>query len=181
MTKCKIAGEELFLRPLTQKDLPLIVKWSHDQEISLLTDGGYPESMEEAAGWFLELISNRQARAMMICLSDGTPIGNLELAEISWRTGEAEVRIRIGEREFWDRGWGAEALNLLFEIAFSRMRLQSLYLRVYSFNHRAIRCYSKVGFRLRGRVSYGAQGQEERELLLMTIQKKQFLRLKQSA
>ena len=181
MTKCKIKGQGLLLRPLVQDDLPRIVKWSQDREINLLTDGGYPESMEEAVQWFEELSANRQARAMMICLLDGTPIGNLELAEISWRTGEAEVRIRIGEREFWDRGWGAESLYLLFEIAFSRMRLQSLYLRVYAFNKRAIRCYSKVGFRPRGRICYGPRGEEEQELFLMTIHKKRYLRLKQSA
>jgi RimJ/RimL family protein N-acetyltransferase len=176
MTKCKIVGEKLFLRPLSQGDLPLIVKWSHDKEISLLTDGGYPDSLTEAAQWFAELSVNRQARAMMICLADGTPIGNLELAEISWRTGEAEVRIRIGERDFWDQGWGAEALNLLLEIAFNKMRLQSLYLRVYSFNQRAIHCYSKVGFKPRGSVCYGIRGQEKRELMLMTIKKKQYLK-----
>ena len=181
MTKCRITGDELLLRPLAEADLPLIVKWSGDEEINLLTDNAYPKTLDAAVEWFAEISANRQARAMLICLRDGTPIGNLELAEISWRTGEAEVRIRIGERELWDQGWGAEALNLLFEIAFVKMRLESLYLRGYTFNQRAIRCYSKVGFRPRGRICYGLEGEERRELLLMTIKKKQYLRLKESA
>ena len=102
MTKCRITGDELLLRPLAEADLPLIVKWSGDEEINLLTDNAYPKTLDAAVEWFAEISANRQARAMLICLRDGTPIGNLELAEISWRTGEAEVRIRIGERELWD-------------------------------------------------------------------------------
>lgn len=168
------------MRPLEEGDLPSVVAWSQDPEINLLTDGGYPESLAEAESWFGKVASNRQTREYLICLADGTPIGNLSLVQISWRTGEAEVQIRIGEQQYWDRGLGAEALLLLFEISFERMRLNSLYLRVFAFNKRAIRCYEKVGFRRRGRVSYDVDG-EVRELILMTIEKKRYLRYLLSA
>ena len=91
MSKCKITGQGVFLRPLVPKDLPWIVKWSQDEEINFFTDGGYPQTREEALPWFEKLSANRQARAMAICLLDGTPIGSLALVQISWRTGEAEV------------------------------------------------------------------------------------------
>ena len=74
-------------------------------------------------------------------------IGDLELDHISWRRSEAELRIRIGEKEYWNKGYGTDAVRALLDLARNNLGLRHIYLRVYRFNHRAIRCYEKCGFR----------------------------------
>ena len=45
-------------------------------------------------------------------------IGDIELDYIVWRSGEAELRIRIGERDCWNRGYGTESIIALLRHAF---------------------------------------------------------------
>ena len=33
-------------------------------------------------------------------------IGDIELDHIAWRSGDAELRIRIGRKDLWNRGLG---------------------------------------------------------------------------
>ena len=57
----------------------------------------------------------------------------------------------IGNKEFWSRGYGTEALGLLLDFAFAILNLNNVLLEVHAFNTRAIRCYEKVGFKVVGR------------------------------
>ena len=65
----------------------------------------------------------------------------------SRRRKEAELHICIGERKYWGRGLGTEAVLAVLDMAFVDMGLKSIYLRVYRHNLRAIRCYEKCGFK----------------------------------
>ena len=57
----------------------------------------------------------------------------------------------IGEKSYWDKGYGQEATKLLLDFAFNLLNLNSIMLGTFSFNERAIRCYEKVGFKEIGR------------------------------
>lgn len=46
---------------------------------------------------------------------------------------------RHWREEFWGKGYGREALTLLLNYAFLEMNLHRVYLRVFSFNKKAIR------------------------------------------
>ncbi|MCL6614902.1 MAG: GNAT family N-acetyltransferase, partial [Firmicutes bacterium] len=101
---------------------------------------------------------------------EGRLIGDLELDHISWRRREAELRIRIGEKERWNEGYGTDAVRTLLALAFGRMKLRRVYLKVYRFNRRAIRCYEKSGFRKEGilRRRDGAAGWKD--IILMSVE-----------
>lgn len=60
--------------------------------------------------------------------------------------------IVIGEKEYWNRGYGSDALRTLLRFAFEELNLHRVFLHVFDFNERAIRCYEKVGFRHEGRL-----------------------------
>ena len=59
----------------------------------------------------------------------------------------AEVGIFIGNKNYWDKGYGTEALNLLLDYGFNALNLYNVMLKVYSCNKRAIRSYEKAGFK----------------------------------
>ena len=68
-----------------------------------------------------------------------------------WGSRDAFAGIGIGEREFWGKGYGSDAIQLLLRYAFTELNLQRVSLTVFEFNQRAQRSYEKVGFRLEGR------------------------------
>jgi RimJ/RimL family protein N-acetyltransferase len=65
--------------------------------------------------------------------------------------GEAWVGIGIGEREYWGKGYGTDAMRLILQYAFMELNLQRVSLALHAYNERALKSYEKVGFRLEGR------------------------------
>jgi RimJ/RimL family protein N-acetyltransferase len=60
--------------------------------------------------------------------------------------GDGFVWILIGEREYWGKGYGTDAMRVFMRYAFEEWNLHRLSLRVFGFNRRAIRSYEKCGF-----------------------------------
>ena len=79
-----------------------------------------------------------------------------------------EIGIVIGEKEYWNQGYGTEAIVTVLRFMFTEMNLHRVMLRVFDFNHRAQRCYEKCGFVLEGRLrqSFYHQGQYCDELVM---------------
>ena len=62
-------------------------------------------------------------------------------------TAPASSVILIGDKRFWNRGFGTDAVRLLLRFGFLTLGLNNIRLRVHAFNERAIRCYEKCGFK----------------------------------
>jgi RimJ/RimL family protein N-acetyltransferase len=106
---------------------------------------------------------------------DGYLIGDMELDHICWSKREAELRIRIGEKEFWGKGFGSEALHLILNHIFYTKNFYRIYLRVYSFNKRAINCYLKNGFKPIGLLH--RVNQDWKDIILMEIKGTKFQKM----
>jgi RimJ/RimL family protein N-acetyltransferase len=78
-------------------------------------------------------------------------IGNIALFDFDWRIRMAELGVLIGDKEYWNKGYGTEAVGLLIKHAFATLNLNRVFLRVYQTNPRAIRAYEKAGFVHEGR------------------------------
>jgi RimJ/RimL family protein N-acetyltransferase len=59
----------------------------------------------------------------------------------------AEAAIIIGNKNYWNKGYGSEALSLLMDYGFKALNIHNIMLSVYSFNKRAM---SLRGAELRG-------------------------------
>jgi RimJ/RimL family protein N-acetyltransferase len=62
------------------------------------------------------------------------------------------VGIFIGDKDYWNQGYGSDAMQLLLKYGFNSLNLNRIYLHVFDTNPRAIRAYEKVGFVLEGRL-----------------------------
>src|SRR5699024_12515812 len=78
------------------------------------------------------------------------PIGVLTIINIDFKNRNTECIIDIGEKEYWGKGYGKEGLKLLLDFAFYEMNLHRVSLKVFSFNERAIRLYTTIGFQKEG-------------------------------
>jgi [ribosomal protein S5]-alanine N-acetyltransferase len=77
---------------------------------------------------------------------DGQHIGNCVYYNVNQAESKVELGIMIGNRDFWNQGYGAEAVNLLLDYIFSKNSLNSVYLTTLDWNMRAHKCFKKCGF-----------------------------------
>jgi RimJ/RimL family protein N-acetyltransferase len=61
------------------------------------------------------------------------------------------VGIGLGEREFWGKGYGTDAMRIILRYAFTELNLHRVTLNVFEYNPRGVRSYEKAGFVLEGR------------------------------
>jgi RimJ/RimL family protein N-acetyltransferase len=157
-----LRGEKAYLCALERFDLVKNYGWGNDPElIHLAGIQPYPKSSWEVEKWYECSLTNPNSRLFALKTRDGEYIGNVELSRIDWRAGSAEVGLIIGEKEFWNRGIGEEALLLILEFAFGELRLHRISARILEHNARALRCFEKVGFIREGieRESFYQNGQ----------------------
>lgn len=160
-----IRGEKVFLCPPSADDLERISRWDGDDEISSLL-GKDAVSDAQYFSWYAGLASGRNSRLFVIRTPDGKPIGDIALAYINRRAQDAELAlVRIGEKSYWNMGYGRDAINALLDYAFGRLGMKRVYLRVLKDNLHAIRCYESCGFRREGFL----KRRDGREVLLMSL------------
>ena len=86
---------------------------------------------------------------------DWKAIGNCGIHQIDWRFRSGEVGIFIGDKSYWNQGYGTQVMRLLLRHGFKTLNLNKIMLEVYENNPRAIRSYEKAGFVHEGRKRQG--------------------------
>ena len=86
-------------------------------------------------------------------LLDDQAIGRAELDGIEWPHASGWAGIGIGEPDYWDRGYGSDALRILLRFAFNEVGLYRISLNVFEYNQRAVHVYEKLGFKIEGHIS----------------------------
>lgn len=171
----RLVGARILLRGLEVEDLPQMIVWNGDAEVQSYVDYDLPNNLGELKSWYAASTSDPNYRVFVIQTIEGQIIGDLELDHICWSKREAELRIRIGVKEFWGKGYGSEALRLILENLLITRNFERVYLRVYHFNQRAIRCYSKIGFKRVGILRRNCPNWKN--IILMEINRAQFRKL----
>jgi diamine N-acetyltransferase len=148
-----IEGELVALGPLRRESIPLYLRWMNDFATTrTLAVQPRPMTLEQETAWYEQAAMNEQERNFSIIeRSSGRVVGNCGMFDVQLPNRRAEVGIVIGESDARGRGYGAEAMQLLLDYAFTAAGMHSVMLWVYEFNPAARRCYEKAGFREVGR------------------------------
>jgi ribosomal-protein-alanine N-acetyltransferase len=84
----------------------------------------------------------------------GEHIGNCVYYNVDDYEGKAELGIMIGNRNYWNQGYGVETVNTLLEdYIFRNTSLERVYLTTLDWNIRAHKCFRKCGFKECGIIS----------------------------
>lgn len=155
-----IYGEHVRLRAPERSDIPMFVSWFNDPEVRQGLSLYRPMGQAEEENWFEGMLKRpADERPLVIEIKvefdKWFPIGNIGFHNIDWRNRSSEFGIVVGEKEYWDKGYGSESVQLLVKFGFETLNLNRIYLRVNETNHRAIRAYEKVGFIQEGRIRQG--------------------------
>jgi RimJ/RimL family protein N-acetyltransferase len=145
-----IQGTKTRLRGLEHDDLQHFVAWINDPEIRHFVAMRYPLSMAEEEGWWQGFLQRKTDHIFAIEAEDATYIGNIGLHDLEWENRRAMLGIMIGQKAYWGQGYGTDAIRTLLGWAFGYLNLHRVYLTVYAYNQRAIRCYEKCGFQHEG-------------------------------
>jgi RimJ/RimL family protein N-acetyltransferase len=154
-----IASGRVYLRPFEPSDAELYRRWRADADPMALA------GWNERAPMSLALVQQRIEKLVtdpsddfvtfLICVADDDrAIGEVMLADIDRRNGSAQLGIFIGEAVEWGKGYGTDAVNAIVDFGFAEMRMERVWLNVWTENPRAQRAYEKAGFVHEGTVRH---------------------------
>jgi RimJ/RimL family protein N-acetyltransferase len=131
---------------MQESDLPKFVEWLADREVTRwLAAMGDPPTLQDEYDWYERRRSDPDGVLWSIETLDGRLVGNTEL-RLNQQANRAELGIAIQDKTEWSQGYGTEAVRLVLSYAFRDLKLNRVELTTDEVNHRAIRCYEKVGF-----------------------------------
>ncbi|MHA1296088.1 MAG: GNAT family N-acetyltransferase [Promethearchaeota archaeon] len=141
-----LKSKNLSLREIRKSDLSKFVKWLNEPDITEFLTIIPPLTCEQEQKWYEEMYSDDARINFSIDLNEtGELIGTCGF-NINRIYKYAHLGIILGEKKYWNKGYGTKCLKLLINHIFSNYEFERIELDVFEYNLRAIRCYEKVGF-----------------------------------
>jgi len=152
-----LKGNRITLRPIGRDDMERYCQFANDVELELLGGGDPPRPMAKES--IIADFEERQKEnkdgskgAVFGIEADGKYIGLCGIWHFNFTNQTCELGIGIGDRDYWSRGYGREAIGLMLDYAFRLRNFRKVYLITCSNNERALRCYRASGFVEEGRL-----------------------------
>ncbi|QSO45659.1 GNAT family N-acetyltransferase [Alicyclobacillus mengziensis] len=152
-----IHGNLVSLKPFTREMFNTYYQWRQDDEVMYWATGEpYMSSLisEEAfmKRYDTDVLESRQQESGMLGIFTETDdfIGEISYRDMDLVAGTAVIGIMIGNKDFWGKGYGTDAVRTMCQFLFDRFRLRRLQLDTWSGNERAIKSYLKIGFQIEG-------------------------------
>ena len=150
-------GARIRLRPMTEDDWDILLRWNSDPEVLYFSEGDdvSSRSLEEIQGIYRGV--SREAFCFII-EREGKPVGEcwlqrMNLARILDKYPGLDLRridLMIGEKEYWGQGIGTETIRLLTEFGFVREGAKVIFGLVGDYNARSQAAFRKAGYELVG-------------------------------
>lgn len=148
-----LTGEKVRLREYRKEEVQQVHNYINDPEVKSLLHPGipYPYTLEDEIKWFeYNSAANDIYNFAIETLEGSKYIGGCGVNKIDWKNSVAVVGIFIGDKRYWGKGYGTDAMKVLVSFIFDQMNIHKIKLSVFSFNQRAIRSYEKCGFKTEG-------------------------------
>lgn len=180
----RLRGKKTLLRPFTDADIHLAWCWHQDAEVLYYTEGDEvtERTLEDVKGIYSFM--SQQGYLFIIEAEDGKPIGEvclqwmnpefMERAEVKPDEMVMRVPIMIGEKSYWGKGYGKDAISTLMRYAFLKLKIDRLCaMGISSFNKRCLNMFSSLGFRevrrLKGTIKRGISQFDEIDMEISRV------------
>jgi RimJ/RimL family protein N-acetyltransferase len=132
--------------PNPDADAETIARWTRDTEYARLLDSDPVTAIR--AQTVRDFMSKSEPDRFIFhvrTLADDKLIGFAGLS-VQWASRDAWFFIGLGERDYWSKGYGTDAVRAVLRYAFTELNLERVTLNVFDYNPRARRSYEKAGF-----------------------------------
>ena len=142
--------DNLSLRPLKDKDAPLMLEWMRDLEVARHFRFESSSATLESVQKFIENSKNMDIDANFAIVNDNDEyLGTVSLKNIDHNAKSAEYAISLRKRA-QGCGCGYAATVKILEYAYYSLGLDRVYLNVLSENGVAVKFYERFGFIFEG-------------------------------
>lgn len=143
-----IIGKNVYLKGMEKGDLPNLVKWINDSEMThYLFMGDRPAHLELLAEqWEKDIRNPNEIVFAVVEKKKDKMIGWGGLYSINWISRSAEYRVFIGNKNCRDKGIGTEVNRIIIKYGFEKLNLNKVWLGVNTSHKAAVRSYEKAGF-----------------------------------
>lgn len=149
-----LVGKKVVLRPICKSDNKLFVRWMNDQEVNQFLNIALPINEIAEEKW-IEKVSMQQNQVVLVIEDSNCekikPIGICSILDIHFVYRKADFGIVIGEKEYWEKGYGTESARLIINYAFNRLNLNRISSSIIDINLRSLTLHKKLGFKEEGR------------------------------
>jgi RimJ/RimL family protein N-acetyltransferase len=148
-----LKGDRVVLRAMRLDDLERYTEFQNDVESEILAGGEPPRpvSLGMVQAKLQESVLRKDE--IWFAIDAGSRfIGQCILHEFNMTAHTCELGIAIGDKDYWGRGYGREAIDLLLKYAFRLLNMRRVWLRTSGSNLRAQRCFAACGFIEEGRL-----------------------------
>ena len=176
-----IGTKQLRLRPFQTTDAEAVHRLAGSQDVAAGTFLPHPMDRQAAQDWVTERLKDQAAGTgvtfAITLLENGELIGSIGM-ELMLVHEQGRLTYWLG-RDYWNQGYGTEAVTALVEYGFNSLKLHRIYAPHFHTNPASGRVLQKVGMTHEGRLRehYLRFGQRV-DVELYGMIRNEFLRLK---
>ena len=148
--------ERITLRPMTEDDWEVLLKWNSDSEVLYYAEGAEVKSytLEQIQDIYRGVCENAFC---FIIEFDGKPVGEcwlqrMNLDRIIEKYPGIDCRridLMIGDKMLWGKGIGTQVIQLLTELGFEEEKADLIFgCDIADYNHASRRAFQKNGYQL---------------------------------
>jgi RimJ/RimL family protein N-acetyltransferase len=153
MDKSTIKGKKIFLRRIRLSDVNQnYLSWMNDPETTQFLECRFTKwTKKKLKNYLKEINKDRDCLFFAIVLNKSNKhIGNIKLGPINRHHLFGDIGILIGDKSSRGKGHGQEAIKLLVEFAFKKLRLHKVTAGIYANNIGSNKVFVKAGFKQAG-------------------------------
>jgi len=173
----KLIGKKCYLSPFSMEDAEAWTGWDNDllSTIPLGEEAYRVISLEKQTSMLGKMAEREHHWFSIVSINSDRLVGRCMLFEVDQVNQNAMLGIFIGSESDRDKGIGTEATQLLLDYGFNLLNLNNIWLGVFSYNKRAIKCYENIGFkRVGARRQARTIAGERHDVVLMDILAEEF-------
>lgn len=148
-----LSGEHVCLRSIQESDASEdYCRWMNDSEVNQYLESRFqPWSIEQIKEFVRIMRADANSVFFAIVDKDSDKhIGNLKIGPLRREHKTAEIGLVIGDKNYWGRGVGTEAVELACDFIFNSLNYRKATAGAYSVNESSVKVFQKCGFVIEG-------------------------------
>lgn len=144
-----IKSKRFILRPYRKNDDKFLVKYANDKIVSrYISTMPYPYTLKDARKWIKRCIRLSKKREKNFVIEiDRNFAGSISLWHIDKHKAELGYWVA---RKFWDKGIAKEAVKIVTNFGFNKLKLRRVYAYAFTKNKTSARVLEKNGYKFEG-------------------------------